>query len=135
MTVKHLSIAQDSSAPKLYYQAIMGKRIHSKFNNSEKAVIQPRCIIMFYHCINIITLETLFETDVYTAVFKLTSVSAFVVLLMKFYLIFCVCRTRHRRTTYYDGSKGNPFQGVCHIPIADPFCPEIRKVFTGVMYT
>lgn len=36
--------------------------------------------------------------------------------------------TRRRRLTYYDGSEGHPFQGVCHIPVADPFCEVIRKV-------
>jgi len=36
--------------------------------------------------------------------------------------------TRHRRLTYYDGSEGNPCKGVSHIPMAEPFCPEIRKL-------
>jgi 5'-methylthioadenosine phosphorylase len=36
--------------------------------------------------------------------------------------------TRQRRLTFYDGSEGQPSQGVCHIPMAEPFCSEIRKV-------
>jgi len=36
--------------------------------------------------------------------------------------------TRRRRLTFYDGSENNPFKGVAHIPVADPFCAELRKI-------
>jgi len=40
--------------------------------------------------------------------------------------------TRHRRLTYYDCSPETPFKGVCHIPMADPFCHELRQVLIDV---
>jgi len=42
-------------------------------------------------------------------------------------------RTTKRHQTFYDGdvAAGHP-KGVCHIPMADPFCPEMRKIVQGV---
>jgi 5'-methylthioadenosine phosphorylase len=40
--------------------------------------------------------------------------------------------TRNRRLTYYDCSAETPFKGVCHIPMAEPFCPELRKVLIDI---
>ncbi|XP_052775831.1 S-methyl-5'-thioadenosine phosphorylase-like isoform X2 [Mya arenaria] len=31
-------------------------------------------------------------------------------------------RTHHRDQTFYDGTEGGP-KGICHIPLAEPFCP------------
>ena len=36
-------------------------------------------------------------------------------------------RTTKRQQTFYDGGADSP-QGVCHIPMHTPFCPETRKV-------
>lgn len=36
-------------------------------------------------------------------------------------------RTTSRRSTFYDGAKTSPV-GVCHIPMAQPFCSELRKI-------
>lgn len=36
-------------------------------------------------------------------------------------------RTTKRMQTFYDGGEHSP-KGVCHIPMADPFCPELRQV-------
>src|SRR3989339_1163626 len=41
------------------------------------------------------------------------------------HLVFCdqfIDRTRKRASTFYDKDK------VCHIPMAEPFCPELRKL-------
>ncbi|XP_061433721.1 S-methyl-5'-thioadenosine phosphorylase-like [Lethenteron reissneri] len=35
-------------------------------------------------------------------------------------------RTTKREQTFYDGAGGGP-PGVCHIPIAEPFCPRLRQ--------
>uniref|UniRef100_UPI00358F2CFE S-methyl-5'-thioadenosine phosphorylase isoform X2 n=1 Tax=Myxine glutinosa TaxID=7769 RepID=UPI00358F2CFE len=36
-------------------------------------------------------------------------------------------RTTKRKQSFYDGEGGSP-QGVCHIPMADPFCNQMRQV-------
>lgn len=36
-------------------------------------------------------------------------------------------RTSLRPQTFYDGSHGGA-RGVCHIPMAEPFCPKTREV-------
>lgn len=36
-------------------------------------------------------------------------------------------RTYRRQTTFYDGQPESP-EGVCHIPMHEPFCVETRKV-------
>lgn len=36
-------------------------------------------------------------------------------------------RTSLRPQTFYDGSHGSA-RGVCHIPMAEPFCPKTREV-------
>lgn len=37
------------------------------------------------------------------------------------------CRTTTRPQTFYDGSRSCS-RGVCHIPMAEPFCPKTREV-------
>lgn len=41
-------------------------------------------------------------------------------------------RTAKRDQTFYDGSSSSP-QGVCHIPMADPFCSRTREVLLDVV--
>ena len=36
-------------------------------------------------------------------------------------------RTTKREQTFYDGAPGSP-KGVCHIPMAEPFCLYMREV-------
>ena len=36
-------------------------------------------------------------------------------------------RTTKRQLTFYDGSC-EEFVGICHLPMADPFCEETRQV-------
>ena len=36
-------------------------------------------------------------------------------------------RTVKRETTFYDGKPDSP-EGVCHIPMHEPFCSNTRKV-------
>ena len=43
------------------------------------------------------------------------------------HFVFCdqfIDRTTKRAQTFYDAGK------VCHIPMAEPFCPKLRKLFT-----
>ena len=37
-------------------------------------------------------------------------------------------RTTKRAQTFYDGAESSP-KGVCHIPMATPFCERTRQVF------
>uniref|UniRef100_UPI00398EEAA3 S-methyl-5'-thioadenosine phosphorylase n=1 Tax=Pristiophorus japonicus TaxID=55135 RepID=UPI00398EEAA3 len=41
-------------------------------------------------------------------------------------------RTTKRHQTYYDGNLTSPI-GVCHIPMADPFCRKTREVLIDVV--
>ncbi|XP_038660561.1 S-methyl-5'-thioadenosine phosphorylase isoform X3 [Scyliorhinus canicula] len=41
-------------------------------------------------------------------------------------------RTTKRHQTFYDGSSASPV-GVCHIPMADPFCQKTREVLLDVV--
>lgn len=41
-------------------------------------------------------------------------------------------RTANRRSTFYDGSEIAPI-GVCHIPMAKPFCSELRKILSETL--
>ena len=41
----------------------------------------------------------------------------------------CHFRTHHRDQTFYDGTPGGP-SGICHIPLAEPFCPVTSDVST-----
>lgn len=43
----------------------------------------------------------------------------------KLFTLFC--RTTKRPQTFYDGSHACA-RGVCHIPMAEPFCPKTREV-------
>lgn len=36
-------------------------------------------------------------------------------------------RTHTRAQTFYDGSEGSPC-GICHIPLAEPFCPQTSEI-------
>lgn len=36
-------------------------------------------------------------------------------------------RTTKRASTFYDGAPGSP-KGICHIPMADPFCEHLREI-------
>lgn len=40
-------------------------------------------------------------------------------------------RTQGRAQTFYDGARGHPV-GVCHMPMADPFCSETRGIIKAV---
>jgi 5'-methylthioadenosine phosphorylase len=40
-------------------------------------------------------------------------------------------RTYKRSQSFYDGRPGGPI-GVCHIPMDEPFCPEMRKILIDV---
>jgi 5'-methylthioadenosine phosphorylase len=37
--------------------------------------------------------------------------------------------TKKREYTFYDGSTNSPQAGAVHVSLADPFCPELRKLF------
>lgn len=41
-------------------------------------------------------------------------------------------RTTKRQSTFYDGAPTSP-AGVCHIPMAEPFSPELRKILTETL--
>lgn len=36
-------------------------------------------------------------------------------------------RTHTRKQTFYDGCEGSP-KGICHIPLAEPFCPKTSEI-------
>lgn len=38
-----------------------------------------------------------------------------------------LCRTQKRQQTFFDGEATSP-PGICHLPMAEPFCPRTRKV-------
>ncbi|XP_031563649.1 S-methyl-5'-thioadenosine phosphorylase-like [Actinia tenebrosa] len=40
-------------------------------------------------------------------------------------------RTNQRESTFYDGKEGSHV-GVCHIPMHEPYCPELRKILIDV---
>lgn len=41
--------------------------------------------------------------------------------------VFCFSRTTKRHCTLYDGQHSS-LSGVCHIPMAEPFCTKTREV-------
>ena len=42
-------------------------------------------------------------------------------------ILFDCFRTRFRQQTYFDGEPHSP-KGVCHVPMAHPFCDQTRDV-------
>ena len=39
-----------------------------------------------------------------------------------------VSRTQGRKQTFYDGTTDGAPRGICHIPLAEPFCPVTSEV-------
>uniref|UniRef100_A0A3Q4H9T8 Methylthioadenosine phosphorylase n=1 Tax=Neolamprologus brichardi TaxID=32507 RepID=A0A3Q4H9T8_NEOBR len=65
-------------------------------------------------------------------VINLTSLSVFIFLSWKPNLLFFFFgRTTKRSQTLYDGQPTSP-PGVCHIPMAEPFCNKTREVLVEV---